>query len=188
MVRPKNAFFHSCFLYLLLYFYNVLTLFYITFFIFYYTFFNIYQLNLIVKLCQNSYPSPQKYYPTVKIAIIHTLLSDHLLPRKIKTYSNFPNPKIKTYDNFPKQKISTYNRLSKTKNKDLQATNGSAIFPFTPASFCRAASTAARVVQAMPALLALPYQSPIPKRRDLPFSCTIPKKSQPALTPFIPCL
>jgi len=129
-------------------------MFYSKTFIFYYTLFNIYHLNLTIKPYQISYPSYQKSYPTVTIVIIPTLLSDYHFPPKIKTYSNFPSPKIKTYDNFPKTKIRTYSRFSNTKNKDFQATNGSVIFPFTPA---------ARVVQAMPAFVQhLPTQPNIP--------------------------
>jgi hypothetical protein len=50
--RLKPAFFHTCFTYVLLYFYSVLYMFYMILFIFCYTFFNIYQLNLTVKLYQ----------------------------------------------------------------------------------------------------------------------------------------
>ncbi len=75
-------------------------MFYITFFIFCYTLFNIYQLNLTVTDYQNTYPEYRKSYPTVKIVIIPTLLSDHHFPREISTYINFPKPKITTYSNF----------------------------------------------------------------------------------------
>ncbi len=95
MGRPKTAFFHSCFLYVLLYFYNVLPLFYSTFFIFCYTLFNIYQLNLTVKLYQIC-PQILPNYP------ILMQLSDYTsryhvisLPRKIKTYIHFPQTQNK---------------------------------------------------------------------------------------------
>jgi len=86
-----------------------------------YTLFNIYQLNLTVINYQNSYPSSQKSYLIVKIVIIPTLLSDYQIPRKIKTYSNFPKTKNKDLYQFSKTKNKHLQPFFETKNKHLQS-------------------------------------------------------------------
>jgi len=74
MGRPNTVKKPFSFYYVLHFFSLVLLVFYTTSFMFCYTLFNIYQLNLTVKLYQNSYPEYQKSYPTVTIVIIATLL------------------------------------------------------------------------------------------------------------------